>query len=131
MQEGRSLSLPRNRGSAVLHDAFSSPHRPLGKLLVRKSGGWAWEIGWIERDAEDGGTGRLTFAAWNVGRAKMQSSGSMHCAMADVSVVVSFSLDHRQSRLWLWTVYLRDKASISFRRKRQLSLEAKVFLFFF
>jgi len=43
--------------------------------------------------------GRATyFCSWNVGRAKMQSSGSMHCAMADVSVTISSSLDHRRRR---------------------------------
>lgn len=39
--------------------------------------------------------GDLLLPLWNVGRAKMQSSGSMHRAMADVSVAVSFSLDHK------------------------------------
>jgi len=44
-------------------------------------------------------TGRATyFCGWNVGRAKMQSSGSKHHAMADVSVAVSFSQDHRRRR---------------------------------
>lgn len=64
-----------------------------------------------------GGTGRTTyFCGWNVGRAKMQSSGSMHRAMADVSVAVSFLLDHRRGVVM--NRVLRDKTGILFKRKR-------------
>lgn len=52
----------------------------------------------LTRERDAGGRARRAtyFCGWNVGRAKMQSSGSMHRAMADVSVAVSFLLDHRR-----------------------------------
>lgn len=49
------------------------------------------------------------FCGWDVSRAKMQSSGSMHRAMADVSVAVFFLLDHRRRRDVVMNRILQDK----------------------